>query len=236
LPGILSSNAKLGAFPIVESGGVLATGGNLVFQGRGDGVLCAYRATDGTKLWEYNAGTGIMAPPVTYVVGGVQYLTLMVGWGGAAGLINIPGMGPFKPGFGRVLTFAVGANAKLEVPTFGHTGPPSPAIRMNATSATVHEGALLYGTLCWNCHGINAVPGAGIPDLRYASAETHQQFESIVLGGTRESRGMPSFKDALKPAQVRAIQAYVLSRAAASAAPPAGKVAATPSQAAGTPH
>jgi len=53
---------------------------------------------------------------------------------------------------------------------------------------------------------------------------------------SRIPRGMPSFKDALKPAQVRAIQAYVLSRAAASAAPPAGKVAATPSQAAGTPH
>jgi len=45
----------------VESGGVLATGGNLVFQARSDGIFCAYRASDGKKLWEFDAGTGIMA-------------------------------------------------------------------------------------------------------------------------------------------------------------------------------
>ena len=206
--------------PLVESGGVLATSGNLVFQGRSDGMLCAYRATDGKKLWEYDAGTGIMAPPVTYLLGGVQYLTLMVGWGGAAGLVNLPGNGPTKPGFGRIVTFAIGANAKFEVPPFGHQGPPSPAIRMNATPAAVHEGQFLYGQFCVYCHGVGAVAGASIPDLRYASAQTHQQFEAIVLGGTLESRAMPSFKDALKRDQVRAIQAYVLSQAAASAHPP----------------
>ena len=100
--------------PVLESGGVLATAGNLVFQGRADGMFCAYRATDGRKLWEFNAGTGIMAPPVTYLINGTQYLTLVVGWGGSAGLLNIPGHGPIKPGFGRVLTFAIGANAKFE--------------------------------------------------------------------------------------------------------------------------
>jgi quinohemoprotein ethanol dehydrogenase len=202
-------------FPVVESGGVLATGGNLVFQGRSDGMFCAYRATDGKKLWELDAGTGIMAPPVTYLVGGVQYLTLMVGWGGAAGLIHPPGGGPSKPGFGRVLTFAIGGNAKLDVPRFGHQGPPSPAISMNATPASVHEGGVLFGKYCFYCHGVNAVAGSGIPDLRYATAETHHQFESIVLGGTRESRGMPSFKDVLKREQLPAIQDYVLSCAAA---------------------
>jgi PQQ-dependent dehydrogenase (methanol/ethanol family) len=207
-------------FPVVESGGVLATGGNLVFQGRSDGLFCAYRATDGKKLWEFDAGTGIMAPPVTYVVGGVQYLTLMAGWGGAAGIINPPGAGPTKPGFGRVLTFAIGGSAKLDVPRFGHQGPPSPAIRINATPATVHKGDVLFAKYCLYCHGVNAVAGSGIPDLRYATAETHHQFESIVLAGARESRGMPSFKDVLQRQQLRAIQAYILSRAAAAANPP----------------
>ncbi len=204
--------------PLLESGGVLATAGNLVFQGRSDGILCAYRATDGKKLWEFNAGTGIMAPPVTYEVDGVQYLTVMVGWGGGAGLVNPPGAGPIKPGFGRILTFALGGNAKLEIPPFGHQGPPSPAIRMNATKNTVHEGGLLFGQFCYACHGVNAVSGSSIPDLRYATAETHHQFEAIVLGGARESRGMPSFKDVLKREQLPAIQAYILSRAAESAA------------------
>ena len=200
---------------VVESGGVLATDGNLVFQGRSDGILLAYRATDGTRLWEFDAGTGIMAPPVTYLVGGVQHITVMVGWGGGAGLINPPGIGLTKPGFGRILTFAIGGNAKLEVPYFGHKRPPSPTIRMKASRETVRQGKFLYATFCFTCHGVDAVAGSGIPDLRYASADVHQQFAAIVLGGARESRGMPSFRDIITRDQVRAIQVYVLSRAAA---------------------
>jgi quinohemoprotein ethanol dehydrogenase len=206
--------------PLVESGGVLATGGNLVFQGRSDGFFCAYRATDGKKLWEFDAGTGIMAPPVTYLRDGVQYVTLMVGWGGAAGLVNLPGSGPVKRGFGRVLTFSLGANAKLEVPPFGHAGPPSPAVHVNASDAAIREGGILFLRYCIYCHGVGAVSGSSVPDLRYANAETHRQFQSIVRGGDLEYGGMPSFKDVLKPNQVQSIQAYVLSQAAA-ASPPA---------------
>jgi quinohemoprotein ethanol dehydrogenase len=208
-------------YPVAESGGVLATAGNLVFQGRSDGIFSAFRATDGRKLWEFDAGTGIMAAPVTYLVGGVQYITLMVGWGGAAGLFNTPGEGPAKPGFGRVVTFAIGGSTKLDVPPFGHHGPPSPAIQMNASQATVKEGGVLFAQYCQSCHGINAISGSAIPDLRYATAETHHQIETIVLGGIRESRGMPSFRDVLKRGQLPALQAYILSRAVAAAKPAA---------------
>jgi len=204
-------------FPMVESGGVLATAGNLILQGRSDGVFCAYRATDGKKLWQFDAGTGVMAPPVTYLLDGVQYITLMVGWGGAAGLNNIPGSGEVKPGFGRILTFALGGQAKLQVAHFGYKGPPSPAIHINATPAMIHEGEVLFARHCFYCHGVGVVSSSGVPDLRYASAATHQQFESIVLGGARQQMGMPSFKDALKPDQVKDIEAYILARSADSA-------------------
>ena len=63
-------------YPVAVGGGVLATAGNLVFQGRADGILAAYRATDGKQLWSFDAGTGIMAPPVTYQVDGVQYVSV----------------------------------------------------------------------------------------------------------------------------------------------------------------
>ena len=201
--------------PGVESGGVLASAGDLVFQGRSDGIFVAYGASDGKKLWAYNAGTGIMAPPVTYSLDGVQYITVMAGWGGAVGLLNYPGWGITKPGFGRILTFALGGNAKLDIPPFGHSGPPKPAIHMNATRETVREGKFLFSEQCMPCHGIDAV-ASSLPDLRYASAEVHRQFTSIVLGGARESRGMPSFKNVLDENKVRAIEAYVLSRAAES--------------------
>lgn len=51
------------AHPVSQSGGVLAMAGNLVVQGRPDGMLAAYRASGGTELWEFDSGTGIMAPP-----------------------------------------------------------------------------------------------------------------------------------------------------------------------------
>jgi quinohemoprotein ethanol dehydrogenase len=93
---------------------------------------------------------------------------------------------------------------------------------MNASRATVREGKFVYADFCFVCHGVDAVSGSGIPDLRYSTAQVHQQFAAIVLDGARESRGMPSFKGLLTPEQVRAVQAYVLTRAAAaaSAGPP----------------
>ena len=58
-----------------------------------------------------------------------------------------------------------------------------------------------------------SVVAGPLPDLRYATRQVHEQFEAIVLGGARASLGMPPFKDLLKPDQVKAIQAFVLSRA-----------------------
>jgi len=204
--------------PGEESGGVLASGGNLVFQGRSDGIFLAFRSSDGKKLWEFDTGTGIMASPVTYMLDGVQYVTVMSGWGGVPGLLNIPTLGAVKPGFGRILTFAIGGTTKLEVPPFGHTSAPKPAIHLTASPDTVHEGGLLYGAHCLRCHGVNAVAGC-LPDLRYATAEVHKQFSAIVLDGAREYRGMPSFKDLVNQTQLGAIQAYILSRAEESAHP-----------------
>ena len=195
---------------------MLATAGNVVFQGSADGMFAAYRATDGTSLWTFDAGTGVMAAPVTYLAKGAQYVTLMVGWGGAVGLYNASNMGPVKPGVGRILTFALGGTAKLTPTPFGHPAPPVPAIRLDTTAAAIREGRILYHTYCRFCHGFNAIAGP-VPDLRYATADVHRQFPSIVLGGARKALGMPSFADKLDSSQLRAIEAYVLSRAEAAA-------------------
>jgi PQQ-dependent dehydrogenase (methanol/ethanol family) len=60
-------------------GGALTTAGNLVFMGEGDGYLDAFDATSGVKLWKFNLGAGVNAPPMTYSVGGVQYLAVAAG-------------------------------------------------------------------------------------------------------------------------------------------------------------
>ncbi len=204
-------------YPVAEGGGTLATAGNLVFQGRADGIFAAYRATDGKQLWTFNAGTGIIAAPVTYQIDGVQYVTVLAGWGGTAGLFNAPGSGPVKPGYGRILTFMVGGTAILHPRAYGHTSPPPmPSISINTSPEVVHQGALLYGGNCAHCHGINAVAGI-VPDLRYANTRVLEGFDGIVLGGSRASLGMPSFAKILTAEQVHAIRAYIISRIRESA-------------------
>ena len=203
-------------YPVADGGGVLATSGNLVFQGRADGIFAAYRATDGKQLWTFDAGTGIMAPPVTYLIDGVQYVSLLAGWGGGAGLFNAPGAGRVKPGYGRILTFTLGSNAALERTPYGYKNPPAPVFAVQASPQIVREGGLLFNAQCARCHGMNAVAGP-LPDLRYASRETMERIEEIVLGGSLASAGMPSFAEILNPGQVKAIKAYIISRALESA-------------------
>ena len=55
------------------NGGVLATAGNLIFQGTPGGTFNAYRADNGKKLWSTHAQTGVVAAPATYAVDGEQY-------------------------------------------------------------------------------------------------------------------------------------------------------------------
>lgn len=60
-------------------GGVLATAGNLVFQGEPTGLLKAYDSRNGKKVWEYNAGLGMTSAPISYKVNGKQYIAIF-GW------------------------------------------------------------------------------------------------------------------------------------------------------------
>ena len=60
-------------------GGTLATAGDLVFIGQPEGTISAHDAKTPQQLRSINVGTGINAPPVTYAVGGRQYIAVMVG-------------------------------------------------------------------------------------------------------------------------------------------------------------
>ena len=64
---------------------MLATAGDLVFQGNGTGEFVAYGADNGSKLWAFPAQTGIIAAPMTYAIDGEQYVAVLAGWGGGVG-------------------------------------------------------------------------------------------------------------------------------------------------------
>ena len=193
------------------NGGILATAGNLVFQGRADGKFVAYTADKGTHLWEAPAQTGIIAPPVTFAIGGEQYVTVMAGWGGALGLVggsiaNAAGVRSIS----RVLTFKLDAKEVLP-PAAAPPALPELA-ELTEPPATIDRGRAVFHQYCASCHGATAVGGGVIADLRYLSAGQRNVFVQTVLAGI-PAKGMPSFKDVISPEDIAAIRAYVNKRA-----------------------
>ena len=67
-------------------GGVLTTGGNLVFWGTPEGHLQAADAKTGKLVWKFQTGSGVVAPPVTWEEKGEQFVAVVSGWGGAVPL------------------------------------------------------------------------------------------------------------------------------------------------------
>ena len=63
-------------------GGTLATP-DLVFSGEPSGEVYALDGKTLQKLWGFNTGGGVSAPPMTFTVDGKQYIAILVGLGGA---------------------------------------------------------------------------------------------------------------------------------------------------------
>jgi quinohemoprotein ethanol dehydrogenase len=77
-----------------QGGGTFTTASNLLFQVVPDGRLVIYSADKGEKLHEINTGLRLgMGPPVTYMVGGKQYVTVT----GGRGVVVPPPNAPAAP-------------------------------------------------------------------------------------------------------------------------------------------
>jgi len=171
------------------NGGTLATAGGLVFQGTADAKFKAFSADSGKELWEFPTQTGVVAPAITYEIDGEQYVSVNVGWGGAFALV----FGEFVqaesvPNVSRVLTFKLGADGKLPRPPWKPTvvfNPPE----QTASLASIGRGHRLYQDTCMGCHGLNAVSGLLIPDLR-GSDYLHDEagWNAVVLQGSAEQQ------------------------------------------------
>jgi PQQ-dependent dehydrogenase (methanol/ethanol family) len=193
------------------NGGLLSTASNLVFQGTADGKLVAYSADKGGKVWEFPVATGIVAPPISYEIDGEQYISINVGWGGAFALVFGEFVQPESlPNVNRTLTFKLGASGTLSMPQWQpriNFDPPP----QTADADTLDRGHLLYQDICLGCHGLNAVSGLLIPDLR-GSPWLHQPegWNSVVMEGALRKNGMAAFKGLISEQESLAIRAYVI--------------------------
>ena len=207
--------------PYFWNGGVLATGGGLVFQGTAEGELVAYDAASGNKVWSYKTGNGVIAAPMTYEIGGEQYLAVMVGIGGA-GQTSYPAMLPQRPRLpGRLLVFKVGGVA--QAPAFNVPPPSTLDITKVSAPGNVQRGMHLFNANCQVCHGPQA-SGAWLPDLKHSAVMTSaDDLRAVVIDGALQDRGMASFRRFLTPADVEDLRAYVISEARQAGPPGTAK-------------
>jgi quinohemoprotein ethanol dehydrogenase len=196
------------------NGGTLATAGNLVFQGNANGEFVAYRADTGERLWSSPTQAGVLAPPISYVVDGEQYVAVEVGWGGAFGLAagelardsHIAGNVP------RELVYKLGGTVSLPATATATSVPDPPPD--TATAARVTAGKALYHHYCGTCHGDSATGSGVLPDLRYSGLLNNAAvWDSTVLDGLRTDKGMVAFKDEITSADAARIRDYVIHRA-----------------------
>jgi len=191
-------------------GGVLATGGNLVFQGRGEitGDFLAINAATGKVLWRVRTPNMIMAAPITYKIGGVQYVAVLAGAGGPSVLFGST-EAPRERQPGRLYVFKLDGKAKLPpLPPFAGPANPPPG---PFEPAAVTAGKGFYMRNCGRCHGMPIERASNVlPDLR-RSGYIHDAaaFRSVVLDGALKSLGMVSFADTLSPEQAEQLRQYL---------------------------
>jgi quinohemoprotein ethanol dehydrogenase len=189
-------------------GGVLSTGGNLVFRGDSAGFLNVYSAMTGALLKRVDVGTSIMAAPMTYRVGGVQYVSVMAGYGGGVLFLPFPkDSAAYTYGnAGRIVTFRLDGGAVPKPPVVTD-GPVPPLPKREGDAATIARGEVLYNRFCARCHSF----GRGLlPDLRRLTPEKHALFYPIVLEGAFKAKGMARWDDVLSRGDAEAIHAYLV--------------------------
>ncbi len=192
-------------YPAPWNGGTLTTAGNLVFQGTADGRFIAYDATTGKSLWETPTGTGVVAAASTYMLDGVQYVSVAVGWGGVFGItdratqLNSPG---------TVYTFALGGKAKL--PEFVKYQTENLLEGVPYDPKQYDEGLGIYVTACAQCHAVPGVDNGGnVRNLAFVPKEEIVNLKDIVFNGPFKDRGMPDFTGKLKEEDIPKLQAFI---------------------------
>ncbi|RVT95187.1 PQQ-dependent dehydrogenase, methanol/ethanol family [Sphingomonas crocodyli] len=194
----------------MRTGGATATGGDLVFQGQADGLFKAFDGRNGKELWRFDIQNGAQAHPITYLVDGKQYVTVMASWRGT---------GPTgrKPDFDyyttkrRVITFALDGTGKL--PPAAPLTPIADDLAFVVDPKLADAGKGLFAAHCASCHGPTTLSGGAAPDLKRAGAPlNYDAFASVLHDGLLVPRGMPRFEE-FTPAQIASLQHYIRQQA-----------------------
>jgi alcohol dehydrogenase (cytochrome c) len=196
------------------NGGIVATAGNVLFQGLANGEFHAYDATNGKDLFSFDAQSGIIAPPVTYLANGKQYVAVETGWGGIypfflGGLARTSG---WTVNHSRIIAFSLNGSAQLPPQNDMGFLPVKPPAKFD--EKVTDKGYFQYQTYCAACHGDNGEGAGVLPDLRWSGAIRHSDaFYNVIGRGALTAYGMDRFDASMNPAEIDSIRQYLIKRA-----------------------
>ncbi|MBZ5859619.1 PQQ-dependent dehydrogenase, methanol/ethanol family [Flavihumibacter profundi] len=188
------------------NGGVVTTAAGLVFQGTADGNLSAYDGDNGKLLWQVNVGTGVIAPPISYLVDGVQYISFQVGWGGSYVALTesiTPNIYP-----AHIYTFKI--DGKEKMPDLKSIPQPVPLkIDYPGSQVEITKGGYLFLQYCMPCHGEIDKKFGVLPELGHITKAKFDLINDIVRKGALENLGMPNLGNKLTDEDVENIKKYI---------------------------
>ncbi len=198
------------------NGGVLSTGGNLVFQGNGSGYFEVHAADTGKLLWSKYLGGVLQGAPTTVMMDGAQYILLPFGNGTSLGMplaySILSSCQDCRQAPSRILAFKLDAKQALPANPKPLAIPRPPLPRF--TPALAAQGKDLFAAAgCDACHGMEMINAGGTPpDLHRTGEARHKLFADIVRGGLLNQTGMPRFPSFTQD-DLTALQAYIINGA-----------------------
>jgi alcohol dehydrogenase (cytochrome c) len=178
--------------------GSVATAGDVLFVGRNDGRFTALDTRDGSRLWEFQTGAGVNAPPSVFEHDGTQYVVVY-----SAGNLFAQ-----SPRGDSVWLFSLdGTLGPAERPATADAGGSAvpPPVEGRAPDAAL--GRRVYTQACIFCHGSGGSGGHEGPSLVTAAAAGDADTIRGIVGGG--GRLMPAFGSLLSPAELDDVAAYV---------------------------
>jgi alcohol dehydrogenase (cytochrome c) len=189
--------------------GVLATGGGLLFVGRGDGRLTALDSANGQQLWEFQTGAGMHAPTSTFEHNGKQYViafsagSALLGSarGDSVWLFGLDGTLPPATA-GSPVSRSAAATPPVEAAPPRVDSAPAPRV----ADANLVRGKQLYEQACVVCHGADGKGGHGVGAPLVGVTDLAAAIRTVTAG----RNNMPPFSTTFTADQIRDVSAYVV--------------------------
>ncbi|WP_336981645.1 PQQ-binding-like beta-propeller repeat protein [Altererythrobacter fulvus] len=205
---------------------LLTTGGGLLFAGDAGGRFSALDQKNGSVLWQINLGSSVTGYPVTFEVGGHQYVAVSTGrWlndnftpelkHGAQNTLFVfalPDAGIGAKGPYRAPVNVAGGIYTANDPAQNNGRPPAERTVADGifSAAEAARGKTLYAEHCAACHGADFNPAPGAPPVKGAAFLTNWKTRTLGEFYAKVKTMPPGAAGSLSDADYRAAMAYIL--------------------------